>query len=450
MRRFPEEQLRVFRQEYRSGMSLGAIARLHGVSRSALSFHATRESWPGARRPSIQEQEKIASAPVGADDQVDRRLLARHSREWDLVRNLLACALQTGGVDAAEAAYRCAQTLRLIQDAEASLRGATSLGRLRDWSPGSATSHTEKRSPDLMALFDAYLRSRPTLAQNTVRAWRSTLERLAAFLAHRDSQRINRRDAQRWRDHLLSLGVAPATVKCRYMAAPRAVFHFAVNRGLIASNPFSNHRVEISAPLLSRGKGLTDQEAIIILKASDKLGQSGASGPVHAFLRWAPWLCAFTGARVTEIAQLRKVDLTCVKGIYVLHLTPDAGSIKTRRARRVPLHPQLVQLGFPAFVAGNTEGHLFGAQHTRKGVNGRKDQLGKWARLNGVSDLAVPPTHGWRHRFSTLCRECAIPLDVQAAIMGHSPQLTSERSYGEFTAAALYREIAKLPWIALD
>jgi transposase-like protein len=175
MRPFPEDRLRVFRQEYRSGMSLGAIARLHGVSRSALSVHASRESWPGARRPSIQEQERIASAPVGADDQVDRRLLARHSREWDLVRNLLACALQTGGVDAAEAAYRCAQTLRLIQDAEAGLRGATSLGRLRDWSPGSATSHTEKRSPDLMALFEAYLRSRPTLSRNTVIAWRKTL-----------------------------------------------------------------------------------------------------------------------------------------------------------------------------------------------------------------------------------------------------------------------------------
>jgi integrase len=70
--------------------------------------------------------------------------------------------------------------------------------------------------------------------------------------------------------------------------------------------------------------------------------------------RWVPWLCAYTGARVGELTQLRAGDVQARHGpagsIWVLHLTPDAGTIKTGRARAVPLHADLVRQGFPEFA----------------------------------------------------------------------------------------------------
>jgi hypothetical protein len=55
--------------------------------------------------------------------------------------------------------------------------------------------------------------------------------------------------------------------------------------------------------------------------------------------RWVPWLCAYTGARVGELTQLRAGDVQARQGpagsIWVLRLTPDAGQDKesSRRAR---------------------------------------------------------------------------------------------------------------------
>jgi integrase len=75
--------------------------------------------------------------------------------------------------------------------------------------------------------------------------------------------------------------------------------------------------------------------------------QKAHSGPT-ACRRWVPWLCAYTGARVGELTQLRAGDVQARQGpagsIWVLRLTPDAGTIKTGRARTVPLHADLVRL----------------------------------------------------------------------------------------------------------
>jgi hypothetical protein len=72
--------------------------------------------------------------------------------------------------------------------------------------------------------------------------------------------------------------------------------------------------------------------------------------------RWVPWLRAYTRARVGELTQLRAGDVQARQGpagsIWVLRLTPDAGTIKTGRARTVPLHADLVHQEFPEFAQG--------------------------------------------------------------------------------------------------
>src|SRR5690606_28014834 len=75
--------------------------------------------------------------------------------------------------------------------------------------------------------------------------------------------------------------------------------------------------------------------------------------------RWVPWLCAYSGARIGEMVQLRKQDVRLEDGRWVMRVTPEAGTVKTGQMRDVPLHPHLVEMGFPAFVEAAPEGPLF-------------------------------------------------------------------------------------------
>src|SRR5690606_31490877 len=79
----------------------------------------------------------------------------------------------------------------------------------------------------------------------------------------------------------------------------------------------------------------------------------------HAGRRWVPWLCAYSGARVGEIMQLRKQDIRKEGDFWVLTITPEAVTVKDKEAREVPLHPHLVEQGFLEFVEAAPEGPLF-------------------------------------------------------------------------------------------
>ena len=67
--------------------------------------------------------------------------------------------------------------------------------------------------------------------------------------------------------------------------------------------------------------------------------------------RWVPWIGACTGARVSEICQLRREDIVEIEGIWSMKVMPEAGSVKTSGSERViPLHPALVASGFLDFA----------------------------------------------------------------------------------------------------
>lgn len=70
-------------------------------------------------------------------------------------------------------------------------------------------------------------------------------------------------------------------------------------------------------------------------------------------------LCAYTGARVGELTQCRAGDVEwrpsdqrALEGAEypVLRITPEAGTVKTGKARTVPVHPHLVEMGLLHYV----------------------------------------------------------------------------------------------------
>ena len=67
----------------------------------------------------------------------------------------------------------------------------------------------------------------------------------------------------------------------------------------------------------ARPKGFTHEEATAILRTAKAITSNAGWGKVYNIRarRWIPWICAHTGARVGEIAQLRKEDFKETNGM---------------------------------------------------------------------------------------------------------------------------------------
>ncbi len=131
---------------------------------------------------------------------------------------------------------------------------------------------------------------------------------------------------------------------------------------LISRNQFAVVRIPVPRKNIVREtKAFTAEEIKIILNAASAISQPRTPG--EALRRWGPWLCAYTGARSGEIAQLRGVDVVTQDGIDAIRITPDAGTQKTRQPRTVPLHEHLIAQGFLTFAKSVGRGPLFYNPH---------------------------------------------------------------------------------------
>ena len=145
----------------------------------------------------------------------------------------------------------------------------------------------------------------------------------------------------------------------------------------------------------------------------------------------------------------QKEDLKKERDIDFLRITPEAGSVKSRNYRMVPIHPQLLELGLLKLIQGSPDGHLFFTLGVNDDPKKRADsvytKVGDWVRKKaGVDDPLVQPNHAWRHRFKTLCREHDISEEYSDAITGHEDGRAAAK-YGEYPVKELFREIQKLP-----
>lgn len=291
---------------------------------------------------------------------------------------------------------------------------------------------------------------------NTMAAFVAFLKKEGRGVAVEDAGQVTPEDVIGFKDHRLAQvnprtgkAISPKTVKDSDLAGLRAVFDWAVTNRRMASNPASGVTLKLGKVQRRRAvKGFTDAEAEALLRhvMAQRRGQERSQ--TYAAKRWVHWLCAYTGARVGEIAQLRREDVREEGGQWVITITPDAGTVKTGEAREAPLHPHLVEMGFPAFVQSCKPGHLFLVPNKSTGdvlgpLQGVKNRLSELAR-EVVPDPNVQPTHGWRHRFKTLARDVGMDPGVRDAIQGHSSDTVAE-SYGDVSLKAKVAAIAKLP-----
>jgi integrase len=249
----------------------------------------------------------------------------------------------------------------------------------------------------------------------------------------------------------------------------RAFFNRLVEMTVLAESPLKGLNFEVDVSIEpTTGRAFADEELGKIFD-QDTFFPWARTLP-HRW--WVPMLGLYTGARVTELSQLKVADVKQVGSIWTLRiqktfddLTEPAGAKGSRQrvkrsssVRTIPIAQPLLDAGFLDFVAD-----IRATKHPRLfphlGV-GRKQKTGE-PRARGYGVMMVDQfstytrslgiekgvaMHAFRHTISTALRIAKVPDETVAAITGHArredyPAL--KRHYQHVGEDVLLREAAE-------
>jgi integrase len=326
----------------------------------------------------------------------------------------------------------------------------------RNYEPADKPPYYPKFEPPnpkskFKALWDDFTEARK-ISASTRKKWEPYFAQLIRRVGNDDMSRVTEQHLLDWRDALLATKISPVTVRYGYIASARAFFGWCKRMKKLPSNPAAEVFVEVSEKHETEMRGFDNDEAATILSAALAPMNEAMTEENAAARRWVPWLCAYTGARVNEITQLRACDVLDVQGIPCIKITPEAGTVKTSRKRTVPLHPHLLEMEFDEWAhrkKGRTP--LFYSEARQRKPDRKNptytsvgNKLADWVRKLGIKDPTVAPNHGWRHRFKTVARKVKMDPEVRDAIQGHAPRTEGE-DYGEVPPDVMLPEILKYP-----
>jgi len=182
---------------------------------------------------------------------------------------------------------------------------------------------------------------------------------------------------------------------------------------------------------------------------------------------WLPLLGLFTGARQGELAPLIASDVTTdeATGITCITIAEDeerGTRLKTASSRRiVPVHPELIKLGFLRLVdeaRKQGEGGALFPQLKPGPRGGYAEAWSKWfgryIRAIGIKNKSRV-FHSFRHGFKDALRAAGEAEDINDALTGHSGGGVG-RSYGaremirRFGLPRLAEAVSKVAYPGLD
>ncbi len=216
------------------------------------------------------------------------------------------------------------------------------------------------------------------------------------------------------------------------LAAIQSVLGWAVRQGYIESNPASGLMPREGKALREEGRVPYDADDLKrifmspVFTGCKSLARRTEPGPdvIRDASYWLPLLGLFTGARLEELGQLLVSDVREEDGISYLDIRAgDGKSLKTKSSmRKVPLHPELIRLGFLEYAKGQQGPRVF--PELKPDTHGKLTShwskwYGRYARAIGLTDPRKT-FHSFRHTFKDACRRAEISEEHHDALTGHS------------------------------
>ena len=252
---------------------------------------------------------------------------------------------------------------------------------------------------------------------------------------------LTKADGIHFRDTLIERGKVSRATIVKMLGFLRAIFECSVDDDKLRINPFKKVEVQIDEVLRVQKSRLPFPLKHLRTIFSSRLYQPGYTPPpgLGKACHWLPPLSLLSGARLEELAQMHAEDVCFDSTLDVWYLAIHAeGKRQVKNAssiRNVPVHAELVKLGFLDFVASVKTGRLFPAL--------TPDTYGKlgtvfstwFGRYLDELQIISPQLvyHSFRHNFLQICKQQAslIPPEVREATVGHLSPKSIAATYGE-------------------
>ncbi|WP_081986502.1 site-specific integrase [Chitinibacter sp. ZOR0017] len=303
----------------------------------------------------------------------------------------------------------------------------------------------------LMAILAKYQNER-RLAD---KIYNDAVRHVKAFIAicgDKPVRKYTKQDGIKFKEALLERDLHPSTINSKYLGWINVLLNWAAQNDYLDVNLLSAIKVKEGKVQKVARLPYDENELRVIFSSPIYKGGKVPTGGKGSAAFWLPLLGLFTGARLEELAQLQPSDvIEDPLGVYIFIADYKAGSgVKTNESRRrVPLHPELLRIGFQAYWRSvQHESLLFPLLK----VDSKGDISGHWSKWWGRwcrQSLGITDTrkvfHSFRHGFKHLCREAGITEEVHDALTGHAGGTVS-RNYKDtfYPLPPLFEAIARL------
>ncbi len=253
------------------------------------------------------------------------------------------------------------------------------------------------------------------------------------------------------------------TIK-RHFSALGRLFDYLKKRGEYeGENPAHGHDFPSGKTRANQGRKMWEGEKLTALFASPVwtgcASASRRSTPGTMIIKdekyWLPLLGLYHGNRLEEFAQLIRSDVRGENGIWYFDINDaDGKQIKnTQSARRVPIHPKIIALGFLDYVratAPKDADRLFpnlipGGADEKYGHAFTK-WFSRYRKEIGLYEKGLD-YHSFRHGVTTKLFGAGVEKVVVDALTGHEGAGISEKVYlKQLPLETLYAAICKVEW----
>jgi len=208
--------------------------------------------------------------------------------------------------------------------------------------------------------------------------------------------------------------LSPKTINDGYLLHIASIWNWAAREQLVTGNPFTG--LTVPDPVADRDRRDPFSPAqLSTLFSSAPWNVPWAKGRDRPGAYWVPLICLFHGLRNGEASGLRVEDVYEADGQPVLHVREYEGrTIKTAEARaELPIHPELLRLGFTGFVEDQRKAGAVGlfpdGKASNRGQHGAKlgERFSAHVRALGLEGRKLG-MHSFRHNFEDRLRAAEI------------------------------------------
>ena len=252
----------------------------------------------------------------------------------------------------------------------------------------------------------------------------------------------------------------------KYLTRLSTMMNFGSGQGYFSENFILGMKLPVSKKDSKKREPFTDEDLVKILSPkkyldytidfgkttkSDKPDVVKLQNPFY----WSFLIGIFSGMRTNEILQMNIVDIIQDDKVWMFRVDEENEKrVKTENSiRNVPIHPQLVSLGFLKYLEIlKTKGVDRVFPELTKDRDGYSSKVSrhyneKFLPVLGVHKPRVKVLYSTRHTFVNRCYKKGVDRDIIKQIVGHEKDFTFGIYGGNpYTPKQLYKGISKVKY----